>query len=58
MMDANGDLYGTTTYGGDTNNCVDTEYAGCGVVFKLSGTKETVLHRFTGGGDARFPRPG
>ena len=58
IMDANGDLYGTTTYGGDTNNCVDTEYAGCGVVFKLSGAMETVLHRFTGGGDGAFPQAG
>jgi len=57
IMDANGDLYGTTTYGGDTNNCVDTGYAGCGVVFKLSGAKETVLHRFSGG-DGAFPQAG
>jgi uncharacterized repeat protein (TIGR03803 family) len=58
IMDANGDLYGTTTFGGDTNNCVDTAYAGCGVVFKLSGAKETVLHRFSGGGDGAFPEAG
>jgi uncharacterized repeat protein (TIGR03803 family) len=55
IMDANGALYGTTTFGGDTNNCIDTGYAGCGVVFKLSGAKETVLHRFTGGGDGAWP---
>ena len=36
IMDANGDFYGTTEYGGKTSICVDTEYAGCGVVFKLS----------------------
>ena len=58
IMDANGDLYGTTTFGGDTNNCVDTGYAGCGVVFKLSGATETVLHRFSGGGDGAFPEAG
>jgi uncharacterized repeat protein (TIGR03803 family) len=58
IMDAKGDLYGTTTFGGDTNNCIDTGYAGCGVVFKLSGAKETVLHRFSGGGDGAFPQAG
>jgi uncharacterized repeat protein (TIGR03803 family) len=58
IMDANGDLYGTTTFGGNTSNCVDTGYAGCGVVFKLSGVQETVLHRFSGGGDGAFPEAG
>ena len=58
IMDANGDLYGTTEFGGKTSICVDTESAGCGVVFKLSGTKETVLYRFTGGGDGAFPWAG
>jgi uncharacterized repeat protein (TIGR03803 family) len=46
IMDAEGDLYGTTEFGGLVQDCVDLEYAGCGVVFKLSGSKETVLHRF------------
>jgi uncharacterized repeat protein (TIGR03803 family) len=41
IMDAKGDLYGTTRFGGITKGC-----SGCGVVFKLSGRKETVLHRF------------
>jgi uncharacterized repeat protein (TIGR03803 family) len=58
IMDANGDLYGTTEFGGDTGSCVGTSYAGCGVVFKLSGTNETVVYRFTGGGDGAFPWPG
>ena len=31
---------------------------GCGVVFKLSGHKETVLYRFTGGADGAFPWAG
>ena len=57
-MDANGDLYGTTEFGGKTSICVDTESAGCGVVFKLSGTKETVLYRFTGSEDGAFPWAG
>ena len=58
IMDANGNLYGTTEFGGDTSNCVGISYAGCGVVFKLSGTKETVLYRFTGGADGAWPLAG
>jgi uncharacterized repeat protein (TIGR03803 family) len=58
IMDAKGDLYGTTEFGGDTSNCVGLSYAGCGVVFKLSGTKETVLYRFTGGADGAWPLAG
>jgi uncharacterized repeat protein (TIGR03803 family) len=57
-MDAKGDLYGTTEFGGDTSNCVGIANTGCGVVFKLSGTNETVLYRFTGGADGAFPWPG
>jgi uncharacterized repeat protein (TIGR03803 family) len=41
ILDAKGDLYGTTTYGGVTTSCSGTGYAGCGVVFKLSEGKET-----------------
>ena len=53
IMDAKGDLYGTTELGGDTS----CEY-GCGVVFKLSGAKETVLYRFTGSEDGAWPFAG
>ena len=46
IMDAKGNLYGTTSYGGDFN-C--TPPNGCGTVFKLDTTgKETVLHSFNG----------
>jgi uncharacterized repeat protein (TIGR03803 family) len=58
IMDTNGNLYGTTTFGGLTTNCSGTGFAGCGVVFKLSGAQETVLHRFTGGVDGAFPPAG
>ena len=58
IMDANGDLYGTTEFGGDTSNCVGTSYAGCGAVFKLSATNEIVLHRLAGGGDGAWPLAG
>ncbi len=52
--DASGDLYGTTLEGGDT--ACDPPY-GCGAVFGLdkTGTKETVLHKFTGDPDGYFP---
>jgi uncharacterized repeat protein (TIGR03803 family) len=55
FMDVNGDLYGTTLYGG-TGTCVGS-YGGCGTVFELdtSGT-ETVLHSFTGvAPDGEYP---
>jgi uncharacterized repeat protein (TIGR03803 family) len=58
MMDAKGDLYGTTRFGGITKGCTGTGFAGCGVVFKLSKGKQTVLHRFTGGADGAFPWAG
>lgn len=48
-QDADGNLYGTTYYGGDVS-------CGCGVVFKLDPTgTETVLHAFTGGADGANP---
>jgi len=58
IMDAAGNFYGTTEFGGITNGCSGTGFAGCGVVFKLSGRKETVLHRFTGGADGALPWAG
>jgi uncharacterized protein YceK len=53
-VDANGNLYGSTSYGGDNNNktCQGSYYDGCGVVFKLSPPQgdgawiETILHTF------------
>ena len=57
VMDGNGNLYGTTAYGGDLNRCFDVR--GCGVVFKLAlvgGTwQESVLYSFQGGSDGRDP---
>jgi uncharacterized repeat protein (TIGR03803 family) len=51
VMDAAGNLYGTTFYGGEPA-C----YGGCGVVFKVDPTgHETVLHAFQGGTDGAFP---
>ncbi len=48
VLDPEGNLYGTTPWGGDPK-CKDGIGARCGVVFKVDPTgKETVLHRFTG----------
>ena len=54
MLDAAGNLYGTTYYGGD-GQC--TRYTRCGVLFKLDTTgHETVLHSFAGHNrDGAFP---
>jgi uncharacterized repeat protein (TIGR03803 family) len=56
IEDADGNLYGTTTEGGDLNCSAD----GCGVVYELNAAgTETVLHKFSGpasgGGDAARP---
>jgi uncharacterized repeat protein (TIGR03803 family) len=58
IMDAKGDLYGTTRFGGIVKDCTGNGFAGCGVVFKLSKGKETVLHRFTDGEDGAWPWDG
>lgn len=58
LMDHAGNLYGTTTYGGDFNCYV----RGCGVVFELmpnaTGWVETVLHTFDGANDGQYPKGG
>jgi uncharacterized repeat protein (TIGR03803 family) len=57
IFDAAGNLYGTTTSGG--NDCTGT---GCGLVYELSrsglGWTETVLYKFTGGDDGGNPYGG
>ncbi len=42
-----GNFYGTTTYGGETNSCKDVTSSGCGTVFRITpdGTL-TTLHSF------------
>jgi uncharacterized repeat protein (TIGR03803 family) len=59
IMDGKGNLYGTTAAGGllDTFDCTRIGTTGCGVIFKLSGSKQTVLHRFTGV-DGAWPQAG
>jgi uncharacterized repeat protein (TIGR03803 family) len=52
LRDAEGNFYGTTLAGGDTN-CLEL---GCGTVFKLSSTgKEQVLYEFKGDLDGFYP---
>jgi uncharacterized repeat protein (TIGR03803 family) len=58
VLDAKGNLYGTTIIGGvpGRNNCLK----GCGVSFRLSPSPagawtETVLHSFSGGADGSVP---
>jgi uncharacterized repeat protein (TIGR03803 family) len=55
-FDANGNIYGTTLYGGGSTICGSR---GCGTVFELSpsGVK-TVLYRFGGGTSGGFPKAG
>jgi uncharacterized repeat protein (TIGR03803 family) len=57
IVDAAGNLYGTTEYGGVLSACSGL---GCGVVFELSGNakagwKETVLFKFSNRREGRFP---
>jgi uncharacterized repeat protein (TIGR03803 family) len=58
VRDAQGNLYGTTYYGGE-RACNDM-YGGCGTVFKLdTAGHETVLYSFIGtGGDGAYPAAG
>jgi uncharacterized repeat protein (TIGR03803 family) len=55
VRDSSGNLYGTTVFGGAHPNCNGNA---CGVVFKLTNGKETVLHSFTGGAGGAFPSVG
>ena len=61
IMDASGNLYGTTSYGGGSTNCA----VGCGTVFELTPPtapattwSETQLYAFTGGSDGAQPQGG
>jgi len=63
ILDSKGNLYGTTSLGGNTPDCGPGDY--CGVVFELSppssGTglwTETLLHSFAGESDGGAPVAG
>jgi uncharacterized repeat protein (TIGR03803 family) len=56
VADANGNLYGTTYYGG---NAACGYIRGCGTVFKLEPSgKETVLHAFVSANGGYYPAAG
>lgn len=57
IKDSAGNLYGTTTFGGNGTGCPVADHGGCGTVYKITpdGTK-SVLHVFKGGEDGRFPQ--
>jgi uncharacterized repeat protein (TIGR03803 family) len=53
VMDAAGNLFGTTLAGGAGGGCTDYNPPGCGTVFEIAaGGQETILHAFTGGDGA------
>jgi len=53
LRDEQGNLYGTTMFGGQAGACFG---GGCGIVFKLDPAgKETVLYTFKGGTDGGYP---
>lgn len=64
IFDKNGNIYGTTTYGGSTSTACDPHREGCGTVFELvrqlGGTwAEKVLHAFNRDGtDGTQPTSG
>ncbi|MGA2694694.1 MAG: choice-of-anchor tandem repeat GloVer-containing protein [Terriglobales bacterium] len=65
VLDAQGNLYGTTMNGGSNKTCIYGAQIGCGVVFELTAPsrpgrswKETILYRFKGGADGAEPRAG
>lgn len=65
VIDNNGDLYGTTSMGGNQLCNFGNGNVGCGIVFELArlttgnGLWESeVLHRFTGGSDGANPSAG
>jgi uncharacterized repeat protein (TIGR03803 family) len=56
-FDSEGNLYGTTTYGGSTKSPCPTN--GCGTIFKLNhdarGWTENILYEFHDGSDGEYP---
>ena len=54
ILDAAGNLYGTTAYGGNVGGGCGS--LGCGVVFKVTPAgQEVVLYKFKGSADGQFP---
>jgi uncharacterized repeat protein (TIGR03803 family) len=59
VRDSQGNLYGTTFFGGNNSCSDDNQYLGCGVVFKIdTAGQETVLYRFSNSPDGANPYAG
>jgi uncharacterized repeat protein (TIGR03803 family) len=59
IQDPQGNLYGTTYYGGKGSCSFNDLIFGCGTVFKVDTSgKETVLYNFKGGADGFYPNAG
>ncbi len=59
VRDEKGNLYGTTSSGGNDSGCSSLGVPGCGVVFTLDvAGNQTVLYTFTGGTDGGIPFAG
>jgi len=55
LQASDGDLYGTTVFGGDST-CTVSTYTGCGTIFKIDSSGNfTPLYAFTGGADGGVP---
>jgi uncharacterized repeat protein (TIGR03803 family) len=56
IADKQGNLFGTTAYGGNTADCNQGASPGCGVVFEVTaGGTEKTLYAFQGGNDGWSP---
>jgi len=62
IADKSGNLYGTTSEGGNSSVCGPLQVFSCGVVFQLTpsagGYTESVIYSFTGGADGGTPYGG
>jgi uncharacterized repeat protein (TIGR03803 family) len=62
VADISGNLYGTTSEGGNSTGCGYFQIFSCGVVFKLTpsagGWTESLIYSFTGGADGGTPYGG
>jgi uncharacterized repeat protein (TIGR03803 family) len=55
-VDRNGNLYGTTQFGGNTSSSCSYGSLGCGVVFEIGPAgRERALYTFSGGADGADP---
>lgn len=52
---ADGNFYGTTVFGGDSN-CTESTHTGCGTIFRIDSSGNfTPLHSFSGGAEGAVP---